>query len=261
MLSNILNNCENAINQIDCCKGDNDACDCISSLMEDYSNRPDSYDCDKKMSTYVLRYGPIYASEIYHYLEHCNFSEWASEKEEINIISLGCGFAPDYAAVKEYLSDYEIDTSVNYLGLDKSSCWEIARPENNECEFINADLTRSFDLSGADIVFVCKVFSTLYRNDLENEFLNNFEEAVRDSLSDDAIVVFVDINNYKMGRDAFHNAVKTYLPNYNQYYFDGYTGNNWTKINKNGITFSLPRRLSVTPLNSVGRTVIFDYRK
>ena len=259
MLSNTLIECDSVIGSIDCCKGDNFLCNCVNSLVEDYHERPDSYDCEKKMGTYVLRYGPIYASEIYHYLNFINFKEYAETKDEINIVSLGCGFAPDYAAVKEYLYDNNIDISVNYIGIDSSDCWDMARPENDECCFYNADLTEPFELPRADLVFVCKLFSTLYRNDVEDAFLDNLQHAVESSFDEETRLIFIDVNHINMGRDKFHDRMKRHLRNFNQYYFSGYTGNNWCKIPGNGIMFNIPENLIVNQLDSVGKTVVFEY--
>jgi hypothetical protein len=265
MLSSILQQCNARLPTYPCCQ-ENHECNCLKSLSHDYWNRPDTYNCNKKMDTYVLRYGLSYASEIYHYLEASNFQNKINLNEPLIVKSLGCGFSPDYYAIKKYFEgcNTQMPTPINYTGLDSSSCWDLSRPDNNECHYQECDLTLPFDISGADIVFISKVFSTLYRNNNYINFLNNLESAIS-TLHPGAIIVFIDINNNTMGRDVFHNNVKKYLPISSKYYFDreenSYVGYEWERINNTNIMFDSPNNLNVMPLQHAGKTVIFEYRK
>lgn len=263
MLSSTLQQCNNRLPTYQCCK-ENHICNCVNSLKDDFSIRPDTYNCQKKMDTYVLRYGLAYASEIYHYLEATNFQSKINLNQPLIVKSLGCGFSPDYYAIKKYFEDYKIQTPINYTGLDSSSCWDLSRPITNECNYVSYDLTSEFDISNADILFICKVFSTLHRNDKGNDFLRNLQIA-SNQLKSGAIIVFIDINNREMGRDVFHNNVKQYLPIFSQYYFDreenSYVGYEWERINNTNIVFDSPNNLNVIPLQHAGKTVIFEYRK
>lgn len=259
MLSSILQQCNTRLPTYPCCQ-ENHICDCLESLSNDYWNRADTYNCHKKMDTYVLRYGLAYASEIYHYLEATNFKSKINLNQPLIVKSLGCGFSPDYYAINKYFEDYNIKTPINYTGLDSSSCWDLSRPNNNECNYISCDLTSEFDISNADVVFICKVFSTLYRNKKWNDFLRNLQIA-SNKLKSGAIIVFIDINNWKMGRDIFHKNISQYLSVINQYYFDGHSDDNWNHIQRNDIAFNIPNGLSVSPLCNTGKTVVFEYRK
>jgi hypothetical protein len=93
-------------------------------------------------------------------------------------------------------------------------------------------------------------------------FLNHLKSAV-DALKSDAIVIFIDVNNQKFGRDSFHQSVSQYLPKFEQYYFvpSGYTREEWTPIYSNNVVFSVPDDLSVTPESHTKSTVVFEYRK
>ncbi len=137
------------------------------------------------------------------------------------------------------------------------------RPHVDECNYITFDITQPFPSFTADVVVVSKLFSTLYRNNTAaaEAFLNNLKKAVSNSFQSDTQLIFVDINNIKLGRDLFHQKVKSFLPNFTQYYFDGYSGNNWVQITENGLVFDIPTGLSVNPLLNTIKTVIFEYRK
>lgn len=141
MFLNALRNCNNEIAQLRCC-GDRNPCNCEGSLTADYYERNDSYDCQKKMDTYVIKYGPSYISEIYHYLEASQLLN-GFQNSPLNAISLGCGFAPDYYALQKYNTDSRLNIQLRYWGLDMSTSWNTARPPiGANCQFQHADLTQ-----------------------------------------------------------------------------------------------------------------------
>lgn len=262
MLSEALVNCNDQLEKLGCCKTDESPCNCVDALSQDYKSRSDSYDCPKKMNTYVLRYGPAYVSEIYHYLVESDFKE-RIKGNKLTVASLGCGFAPDFYALEEYLSTYKPEVELSYFGTDTSTCWDSARPVKPNCTFSPLDLTKPFTFGNADVdvVIISKVFSTLYRNGLHGSFLENLRSAIETTLPDGAIVIFTDINHYAFGREVFHKNVKAYLPNFTCYYFDGYEGNGWKKIPNNYIVSDVPDGLAVGSLDGTGKTVVFEYRK
>lgn len=260
MLSEALSNCNKQIDRLECCKTDETPCNCVDALSQDYKSRSDSYDCPKKMNTYVLRYGPAYVSEIYHYLVESDFKKRLNGNK-VRVASLGCGFAPDFYALEEYLSTYKPEVELSYTGADTSTCWDIARPVKPNCKFKSLDLTKPFEFGDVDVVIIGKVFSTLYRNGVHVSFLDNLKSAIKSTLPDSAIVIFTDINHYAFGRDVFHNSVSAYLPNFTRYYFDGYEGYGWHKIPNNYIVCDVPDGLSVSSLDGTGKTVVFEYRK
>ena len=261
LMKDVLIKCENRLSSLVCCKQDGSVCNCVESLQEDFFNRPDSYNCDKKMTTYVLRYGLAYASEIYHYFVASDLKGKIDVSRSLNIISLGCGFSPDYFALKKYIQNHAIDVPVRYRGLDNSICWNFARPDTAECCYQDANLTSPFSLQGADIVIMSKVFSTLFKNGLADEFLYQLNKAVIDTLRQGAILVFIDVNHKDMGRDYFHLNVKKYMRNFDQYYFSGYCEYNWIQIQQSHLVFNVPDQLSVASRQSTGSTVVFEYRK
>ncbi|MGD0168508.1 MAG: hypothetical protein ABSE54_02160 [Smithella sp.] len=168
---------------------------------------PDTYDCEKKMNYYVLNYGPSYASEIYHYLSNSKILEGFCDRKKIRIISLGCGFAPDLAAISQYIRIRQLPLEFEYYGVDKSHCWENVRYCLDNAFFIEDDVLSSINLNGFDLVILTKLFSTLYKHNSHHQFLQSFSNAVQAQLRVDSIVVFNDINSRHMGRDVFHGAI------------------------------------------------------
>ena len=65
----ILNNCSAQYSLLDCCHP-KPVCNCLECLPDGFFGNDDNYSCEKKQYSYVMRYGPIFASEIYHYLDH-----------------------------------------------------------------------------------------------------------------------------------------------------------------------------------------------
>ncbi|MBF4318407.1 hypothetical protein EAY30_26400, partial [Vibrio anguillarum] len=191
--------------------------------MADYHERNDSYTCQKKMDTYVIKYGPSYVSEIYYYLVKSQLL-YKYQNSPLNVISLGCGFAPDYYALQKYNIDHRLNIQLSYQGLDMSTSWNTARPQiGANCQFRQVDLTRPFSLQGADIVFVCKSFSTMYRNGQGEKFLNQLVSAINNHLTIGSVVVFIDVNLNDFGRDEFHTQVSPIVSSNTQYFFRGST--------------------------------------
>lgn len=267
MLTQTLTTANASLSILPCCKTDGSVCDCVSSLNADYTQRPDSYDCAKKMGTYVLKYGPAYASEIYGYLVASNFKSKIDLTRPLNICSLGCGYSPEYFAIKKYLQDNNINLVVNYVGIDKSQCWQNFRPVTNECTYYQHDLSLPFQLhQNPDMVIVGKVYSTLYRNNrvASAAFINNLQQLVSTNFNSNTALIFVDVNHQAFGRDSFHNAVNKFLPKFNQYYFNEpgcYSQVGWVPIPPSGLAFCVPPNLNVGSINKTGKTVIFEYMR
>jgi hypothetical protein len=263
MLNEIFRNCNAQVSAQTCCKTDGTPCDCVAAMNLDFTARGDTYNCEKKMSTYVLKYGAAYASEIYHYLVASNFASKINRTRPLTIYSLGCGFSPDYFAIKKYLTDQNIFQPINYIGVDSSSCWDGKRPLSGECSYYMGDITAPFTLTSPDFIFVCKVFSTLYRNNqtVASNFLSNLMQVANDNFLPHSRLIYIDVNHQSFGRDVFHQSVINFLPKCAQYYFDGYTGNGWQHITQNNLVFTAPPGLTNIQPQAVGKTVAFEYWK
>lgn len=264
MFLDALTKCDNEIRQLICC-GKRTPCNCEECLRDDYynDNHTETYNCQKKMDTYVIKYGPSYVSEIYHYLANSNILD-NFNNSQLNVISLGCGFAPDFYAIQSYCIDKQLKIKLNYHGLDISEAWNTARPSINEGgNFIHADLTQSFSLQNANIVFVCKSFSTMLRNNIHNIFLQNLHSAITQSMPKDSFLIFVDVNHCDMGRDIFDSSLsKTITPTKKYYFCDAkYKEYGWNEIKSTNVIYQIPQNLSVSSIPQTNNTVIFEYRK
>jgi hypothetical protein len=240
-------------------------CYCSFCLEKDFYKRPDEYECEKKMLFYVLNYGPVYISDIYHYLKTSHILE--SFSHDINVLSLGCGFCPDYYALTKYIQDYNLDISFSFTGLDKAGTWDKTRKQYQNIQYIQADLTDpnySLSFQNYDIISVNKMFSTLYRHGTHKLFLHKIHDAITKSMSKGTVLIFNDVNdtNYS-GRDEFDTAVSDRFDAVRKYYTDGYHNwyESWIKISETGIIYDkISEYRNISPLLST-KSVFFEYRK
>lgn len=76
------------------------------------------YDCQKFMYYYVCRYSWKYCSEIMYALEQIDLSNYPA----YNILSIGCGGAPDLMAFEEMMSAWDTK-NIFYEGYDINPLW------------------------------------------------------------------------------------------------------------------------------------------
>jgi hypothetical protein len=263
-MQNILRTCDQNYRIRPCCHDDERDCRCYDCLhMGFYSPEPDTYDCYKKLCYYIMNYGPAYASEIYHYFSQSQILENNFNGKSLNIISLGCGFSPDLIALRKYISDRNLSIKMHYLGLDNEPLWNNLRINNPCARYSLCDVLSGFNLSGYDMVFINKLYSTLKKNKHDSQFLSLLLQQIRTTLSADSFLVFTDINHRAMGRDQFDTSINRFFSRKNYYYFpveDAYA-DNFTPINQTRNVFLIPRGIAVSPKPDVTKAVIFEYRK
>lgn len=259
----LLNRCNTYRANNGCCHTDGRACNCYPCLQSGFYGMPDHYDCRKKLCYYVLNYGPSYASEIYHYLAASQILESFVPRGVVNILSLGCGFAPDLIAIDKYIRNNNLQLRVNYTGVDASDCWQPSRYVNATSVFHTGDVAAYMRMNGFDIVFMVKLFSTLLQNNQHQQFLQLLHTTITNELSAGSYLVFNDVNSWKKGRDIFHNSIRQHFTGLRQYYFADppYHGDNWIHIPSQQIAFDIPANLTVNPLREIRQTVVFEYRK
>jgi len=262
MMEELLHKVNHNVLNMPCCHTDGRQCNCYTCLNKGYYNKePNTYACGKKMNYYVLNYGPSYASEFYYYLHQSKIIESYYLNNEINILSLGCGFAPDLFAIDKYIKDKGLNVKFRYHGIEISNSWTTARFELPVAQFSMGDVTKKMDFSNYNFVIISKLFSTLKKHGIGDKFLQLFTTSVQNQFLKTGIVVFTDINDYHLGRDEFHNSIVPLFDGCRQYYFNGYTGHNWIQISENDLAFSIPDDLQITPLQKMGKTFFFEYRK
>lgn len=266
MMRELLLRCQRNLSALPCCHTDGRPCNCYNCLQAGFYNArmPDKYDCPKKMNYYVLNYGPSFSSEFYYYLQRSNILNLFRPGTEINVLSIGCGFAPDLIATLKYIGNQNLSLSVNYTGIDNSTNWQTARFESDNCRFVVQDVLHGINLSNYDIVVLAKVFSTINRSQCGTAFLRLLNQSIRSELRSGAYVIFNDINSIHLGRDLFHNSVFRQFRSVRQFFFrdrQDWMGQDWIQIPDNTLAYRIPRGLSITPLNELRNNVVFEYRK
>ena len=117
-----------------------------------YSTRS-KYDCVKLLHCYVDRYAERYYSNIKSACKNIDFGKYL----RLNVLSLGCGSAPDLAALHELAAG----KPVKYTGIDSNPCWSdlqrnienYAQDEKNNLsvEFIRGDALQPSNLPQTEV--------------------------------------------------------------------------------------------------------------
>ena len=262
---NILNRCSQIYQNQRCCHHDGRFCDCMNCIQDGfYNNDNDAYNCLKRLCIYTINYGPAYVSEIYHFLSASQvISRFKSICDEVNVLSIGCGFAPDFIALTKYIYNERINLKIMYTGYDIENNWQnITSGIINNVPIIHNALD-GFSLDGFQIIFLNKLFSTLKQNNQSDNFLNILARECRDSMSNGALLVFNDINHWAKGRDEFDSKISRMLNPIGKYYFnvrEAYN-NNYTEIPQTHNICQIPSGLPVNPLQVVTKSVFFLYQK
>jgi hypothetical protein len=267
MFDNLLSQCWENYKDAECCHENNNFCNCYNCLNNGFFSHSDEYDCEKKMLFYVLNYGASYISEFYHYLSKSEILN--NFHGNLNVLSLGCGFCPDYYALSKYITDNKLNIQISHIGIDNSVFWNKTRINHSNINYYISDLTdltNPLSFQGYNIITVNKVFSSLYGQDNHISFLQNIGNAVKTSMENNAILIFNDVNHIDMGRDVFDQNIKRYFNNILRYYTDirkAYFETSWVPIPKTNVIYLVNNYdfENITPLNTVTKTVFFEYRK
>jgi hypothetical protein len=98
------------------CSGGCQAClDHVHFFKPDAGKRVD-YDCEKLLFCYVQKYGQRYKNNICTALQNIDLDKYSF----FNILSIGCGAAPDLMAIEEIVNE----KTVFYEGYDKNIRWK-----------------------------------------------------------------------------------------------------------------------------------------
>jgi len=258
----LLTNCNNIQKSQACCHTDGRICCCYNCLRDGFYAGIDSYSCLKKLCYYVMNYGPAYVSEIYHFLGASRLLE-NNFHNSINVLSLGCGFGPDFIALQKYIYDNNLSTDVKYFGYDQEQNWlNITHGIINNLPII-ANILNGFTLKNRNIIFLNKFFSTLLKNGTARKFLDKFIPEIKNVMSAGSVIVFNDVNHYKLGRDVFDSEVGKVAAIEGKYFFniESAYSNNFTEIPWIQNICNIPDGLPISPKNSVTKSVFYVYKK
>lgn len=239
-----------------------DCYDCISSHFYK-SDGKEKYDCYKGLAHYIMDYGPCYASSTYHFLDVSGVIEGLN-KENINILSIGCGFSPDYYAFKKYINDKGLSIDFYYLGIELYKQWDLfhqATPiKEKTIRYFDVLQTRIPHLNSFDLIFIDKFFSSLSEPEGRDRFIELLTGYIKGSIKNDAVLIFKDVNDKSRGRDKFHNAISPLFSLSEQYKSGGYGFQYTNTVSQHNVFTNIPQDISVSPKSDVVKEVFFVYK-
>lgn len=261
MFNELLENSYNLVGELPCCHQDGRNCNCSDCLQEDFYRRPDNYECRKKLAFYIAKYSSAHCNEFFSYLVQSRIINQFNNTS-LRVLSLGCGYGPDYYAISKYIENENINTHLEYTGFDNNPLWlEVSNQYMNQ-NFQISDLSEPFDINGFDIIIINKVFSTLLKHDLHNRFLGHLFNAIDITGNNPLIIVFSDVNDRRMGRDAFDSRITPKFTEIRRFYTRNstYIEETWQMI-ESRMVFPIIPNPRIDPHNQIRKTVYFEYRK
>lgn len=290
----ILNRCNYLIGALRDCDDIQNRTNCITCMSNGfYVPNGDTYNCLKKLCHYTINYGPIYVSEIYHFLVRSGFlGNYIQQQRQhiknnalfgfniytqdnmipiqLNIMSLGCGFGPDDIALNKYRETHlDWNVQFNYYGYDKEPLWNFIT-QNNALP-VTYDLLNGMNFQNINIIFINKLFSTLFNHSLHMNFLAAFNQALN-TLPSGSFVIFNDINvlditekNSTIGSFNPSMMANGSLQSVDKYFFNVRNAmnfnNGYTAILPTNNICNVPNGLISQPMPDVTQAVFFLYQK
>jgi hypothetical protein len=261
MLNRQIEKSYQEVDRLNCCHQDGRPCCCYDCLKLGFHNEPDEYDCPKKLSYYIGKYAASYTSEIYNYLSKSKIIDQFNNGL-LRVLSLGCGFSPDYYAISQYIADNRLNITLEYSGFDNSIHWNAARISYPNLNFNFVNLLHEFRINGFDIVIMNKVFSTIYKHNQENIFLQHLSNAIDWTNGDPLIFIFNDVNSIHMGRNVFDSFIAPKFTSVRQFCTSSsiYKGFGW-EILESQMVFPIIPNPEIDPLDEIRQYIFFEYRK
>ncbi|MBU8902521.1 MAG: hypothetical protein KOO69_07260 [Victivallales bacterium] len=265
-MNTILDQCNAEYKKINTCPKGNppelNLCHNCSSQCY-FDGGKDFYDCEKWIYYYAMHFGPIYVSEIYHFLDKSKMLE-NFQLNNFNVLSLGGGLCTDYLALNKYIKDKNLNLNFNYTVIDKEPLWSNVRKfyKGNNIQEIDADITQGFNPTGYDVIFLNKFFSTLKNNKCDQAFLQVLESQIV-NMKKGTLIVFNDINHTDKGSNIFDAFASRKFKCLRKYFFPlerAYT-ESYTPIENIQNIFTISDDLEVTSKNCVTKAVFFVYQK
>lgn len=190
------------------CKADCKSC--LDDLHYHRNKIRKDYDCEHLLDYYECRYSFKYCSEMIHALSNIDLSAYP----KFNILSLGCGGAPDLMAF-DYL---ELGKEINYRGIDINSSWEkIHSFIEGKFDTGKVRFFRGFDvlnffttntLERCNVICIEYLVSFIYgrvgKSGIRNWFRQLAEQIVAHKMPDSPMLIIInDVDSVNTGRDSF----------------------------------------------------------
>lgn len=266
-MKNLLDFANKQFNSIQDCPISNNNIDCHGCISSHFysSDGNEKYDCIKGLSDYIIEYGPCYASSTYHFLQVSNILSRYPSNSCIKILSIGCGFSPDYYAFKKFIADNNFALSINYYGIELHKEWELFHNNSYKSDkiinFQNVLTTGISNFESYDIIIMDKFFSTLSNPNGRSRWIELLKCYVK-KMKSDAILIFKDINHQDRGRDFFDFEINPLFNKSTHYKYNvaGAYGQHYQNINKTSNVFTdFPPDLLITPKDEVVKEIVFVY--
>ncbi len=210
------------------CTHDSNNCagDCGTCLHEihfprEYPNGRKKYNCEKIVNYYVCQFSNKFASEILYALY--SFDDM-NEYDSLNIVSIGCGPAPDLMAF-EYYNDTHNKFPITYYGFDLNEKWNPIHKEiENYCQsknifpsFYYEEVFRLFGKrhlkreTNSNFLILQYVISHYLSTGTINELCNfykNLTNNVISKMAPKSTIIINDVNSCYCGRDSLDYLIK-----------------------------------------------------
>lgn len=220
------------------------------------NNGKDNYNCEYFSYYYICSHLNSFSSQILYAL-NSDFMRELKNLKSFNVLSLGCGSAPDFIAIDAF-NEQHVD--IKYTGVDFSNGWvnnqeciKVYCKNNNysEPQFINTDVldyTKEKRKNKFNIIILQSLLSTFKKVDKKEElkiFLSNFFNNIVLNSSENVYIIVSDINSKELYRDEWIMLLEELAKNNNfitkQMYLGGCNENgNFEYYGNNKILFEYP---------------------
>lgn len=201
------------------CKGD--CRNCLDEVHWGPTNgKRVDYDCDRLINSYILKFSSRYKVNIETILSTIDLKNYPC----FNILSLGCGEAPDLMAF-ENLKERKI---INYKGCDRNPKWKPIHDFITHYMMRNEDITvvleqqDVFDMfnsgyevyEGCNILVVQYLISHLYNTHQSGRIQELYDYIAHSIIphrisSSPFLIIINDIDSYNKGRNLFYLLLNT----------------------------------------------------
>ena len=187
-----------------------DCKECLDDLHFHKNKIRNAYDCEHLLDFYVCRYSYKYCSEMMYALETLDLSSYP----RFNILSLGCGGAPDLMAF-EYMNYRK---EIFYCGIDKNIYWRKIHNKILEVSTMrdinfsrNIDVLDYFNtscLDGYNVLIIEYLISFFYTQIGAQGVKKWFDKLVNNVIKyklhgSPFLIIINDVDSIYTGRDSF----------------------------------------------------------
>lgn len=185
---------------------------CLDEVHYGGCGKRKDYECGRLLLHYTLRFSSRYKQNIGFALSKIDLTQF----DRFNILSIGCGPAPDLMAFEE-IAERKI---INYKGIDKNELWKEVHDRidhySETTENMRAKLYRedAFDIlqedfMGGNVVVIQFLISHLYNTGQIGEIGRLYDLLIQNVLEHRRsgtpfLFIFNDIDTMNKGRDKFY---------------------------------------------------------